>query len=713
MRQRTALTGLALLLAIAGVTWLLVESEVFGSAELATDEEHLEGVSPEDALTAERAEGAEPGATLTGREARVANPDAGSGPVEVLVLGPSKIPLPGVIVEALPAEALASPKDAAPTTSKEPEGAPGVAARAYPKATTDENGVAWLPNTPYDGTWIVRTSAAGGSGIIGSRGINLNAMKFVILGQADGPNRKPIWKNVSMSPWKTADITGPAVRLLVDRGMPFRLIEQSAITGAHLSRVPWAVNPQMGVGKEIVLTEAAVQSASVRPGHYGQVRAKLERTPGFVPDRNTRFGAWISPLAKELVAYHPQWPETEVVVTLPAEAAEAASRGWTVNYRISRMRGTVPASLDGFGRLVVRGLPFLPGEAVHLTGTLKDAGRLRAQGHFGMDDRGAVVLEGAWKPYSRQPSSLRSKATDDIIAELTKQLARGEAGLVQLQGAASAEKVAAKLAEKAQAVRQSVVIEAGPNGTHVFRVPHVIDSRDKEAAAAAAAELEKTHGRVRVFVRRVDGRPAAGALIQVGPSSTRLSEKGTVTMGPFKPGDFPVTVLGAGASFRSSVTVVAGETTPLELDAPLGGGIDVRVTDGDDNPLPFATVHITQPSKQAYCDVTGDVQRLDNYTDHSGRRLFKGVEVGDVTLKVRYGGRSQNVVVKVTENDITAAHVTLQFPEPRVATSSSTAERKEQIDRDRAKRMEHAAKRLKDSMKALKELEKRLKESGR
>ena len=138
--------------------------------------------------------------------------------------------------------------------------------------------------------------------------------------------------------------------------------------------------------------------------------------------------------------------------------------------------------------------------------------------------------------------------------------------------------------------------------------------------------------------------------------------------------------------------MVAGETTTIELDAPHGGAVDVQVVDEEGRGLPFAKVYIKQESGLRHSDVEGDVQRVDPFTDHAGRRTLHGVEAGEVEITAVYGTRKAKVKVRVYEKEAALARVVLPVPKP--APAASTKQKPANVNAA----TEEALKRLKESM---------------
>ncbi len=88
------------------------------------------------------------------------------------------------------------------------------------------------------------------------------------------------------------------------------------------------------------------------------------------------------------------------------------------------------------------------------------------------------------------------------------------------------------------------------------------------------------------------------------------------------------------------------------LREPEGGAIDVYVTDARGDPLPFATIVVQTPSKQAWVDEHGGRQRVDPFTDPGGYRRVERVESGTDHGRGGWGGRKARERVVVHEGRI-------------------------------------------------------------
>ncbi|MDJ0973261.1 MAG: hypothetical protein QNJ98_02215 [Planctomycetota bacterium] len=698
-RRRVVAAGLCLL-ALAAVAWLVIEGDLFGEAGLQDDERIVDDAGPDaDMVVEASAEKTEQAPALEGREAPMPDPSAGRGSVEVLVVGPGNVPLPGVVLEAgdTIAAALVNLDDvtsglddsALPAPPPKPE--EGVALPATPSATTDANGKAFFSDLPYDGTVTVRTRGT-------NDGIGASTMKkwmnarFVLVRKSAGA-RNALQALVAGNEASVV-VEGPDVRLVIAHGMPLRLVEQSASTGSTLALAPWTVSPHVGQTQKPELRPLPVIAARATPGAQHRLRVHVSERTGYVPEPKLDMNAWISPLARELIAFVPQRPEAEVMLTLPDGVPMRSGKDWSVKYKVDgRSRGKASAHRDGFGRVTIRGVPFLPGQQVWLGGRVKDYGHLSAVGRFGSDARDPIVLEAVWKPAvpARVAAARAAKDAaklDAMRLELEKKVAQIRINIAETQAGA--------LRLEAVTGSQGRLRLVDGNGA----VQELLIGRE--------TPHDETQGKVKLLVRRPDGTPAAGAWAQVGVKGATLSDRGTALVDRLHPGSYAVRVMGAGATFADKVVVVAGETTTLELNAPVGGEVDVEVVDEEGRGLPFAKVYLKQESTLAHADVTGDVQRIDPYTDHLGRRTLHGVERGEVEVTAVYGARKASVKVQVRDKESTLARIVLAVPKP--APKSKTPVNRLKATEEVMKRLQESldkAEQAKARMRALEEARKR------
>lgn len=692
--HRPRLLGiLACTLAVGAVAWLVIEGGLLGEAGLQHDERVVHDAGPEASMAVDAAgKTIEDAPALEGREAPMPDPSAGRGSVEVLVLGAGKQPLPGVVLEAVATgggvlarldDVTGGTDDAAAPAKSEA----GVALPPTPTATTDARGKAFFPDLPYDGTITVGTRTQHASvrlphlaeGVRGS---------FVIISEEGGSSRT-ITTFASGASGSVA-IRGPEARIEIGRGLPLRLVEQAASTGATLELAPWAVTPYVGQAGRRELRPLPMIAAHVAHGAQNRLGVALSERAGFVRETGIDLNAYVSPLARELIAFVPQRPEAEVMLTVPEGVPLRAGADWGVRYKVDgRSHGKASAHLDGFGRVTVRGVPFLPGQQVWLGGKVKGYGHLSALGRFGTDAREPLALEGIWKPAA--PSRVAEARAAEHAAKLEAMRAKLELSLAQVEREVDETSKDLLTLEVVQDAKGRLrLIDARGGGEKILRGR--IESEDKHL------------GKVRLLVRRPDGTPAAGAWARVGKSKATLSAQGTARFDALEPGTHQVQVMGAGATFTAQVVVTAGETTPLELDAPVGGAVHVEVVDAEGRGLPFARVYVEQESGLAHADLEGDVQRVDPFTDHRGRRTFRGVEAGEVEITAVYGARKASVKVPLGDRMAAPARIVLPVPAPQPKTKAQPPKDGEGAPSDRL-RLEKAMDEIRKAKEKLRWLE--------
>lgn len=173
-----------------------------------------------------------------------------------------------------------------------------------------------------------------------------------------------------------------------------------------------------------------------------------------------------------------------------------------------------------------------------------------------------------------------------------------------------------------------------------------------------------TRGAFELRVLRYDGTPASHAVVHVGPSKLITDADGVARDTSFPTGTYRVRTATIGLlPITGQLKVVNGETARLELRESRGGAIDVRVTDADGDPLPFATISLKLPSTRTaggWVDEQGGVQRVDPFTDHLGHRRLARVECGEVEVHARWGSRLVTTEVLVREGQVVPVTLVLR-----------------------------------------------------
>jgi len=165
-------------------------------------------------------------------------------------------------------------------------------------------------------------------------------------------------------------------------------------------------------------------------------------------------------------------------------------------------------------------------------------------------------------------------------------------------------------------------------------------------------------GSALIEVRRFDGSPASGVLVDIAGFTTRTDDAGTARFERLPVGEHDVVVRAHGLLPLSDwICVTAGRETQLLLREPDGGAIDVHVTDAYGDPLPFAAIQVRTPSKTPWVDERGGRQRVDPFTDHGGYRRVERVEAGRVSVRATWAGLTAERHVDVAAGRV--AEVTL------------------------------------------------------
>lgn len=168
-------------------------------------------------------------------------------------------------------------------------------------------------------------------------------------------------------------------------------------------------------------------------------------------------------------------------------------------------------------------------------------------------------------------------------------------------------------------------------------------------------------GRVRVRVLAADGRRIARAEVSTGALSVETNMSGLVDLEPLAPGarQLRFSVPG-GFRWSATVEVKSGETVVVETREPEAGQLDVEVADDEGRACPFAPIQISAAGPSGAFDVEDGVQRLDHFTDADGRRSFRRVAPGEVTLETWWRGRIARTKVVVEERGRVTARIVVR-----------------------------------------------------
>jgi carboxypeptidase family protein len=140
--------------------------------------------------------------------------------------------------------------------------------------------------------------------------------------------------------------------------------------------------------------------------------------------------------------------------------------------------------------------------------------------------------------------------------------------------------------------------------------------------------------------------PAAGA-----PQPAVTGADGVADVTGLSPGRWTARCEHEGdVPFEVAFTVTAGENAPVEMRAPAGGTIEVRVENQNGDPLPDAVVALCAPEGGAVhawgAGSSGLASRFR--TDAEGRVSIRGVRAGRIVVSVE----KDAAVLKKTEVDV-------------------------------------------------------------
>lgn len=160
------------------------------------------------------------------------------------------------------------------------------------------------------------------------------------------------------------------------------------------------------------------------------------------------------------------------------------------------------------------------------------------------------------------------------------------------------------------------------------------------------------HPRIRLDVRRRDGRPAGGVGVQVehrsrdgvwvAGSDVLTDSFGRATIdAPVEPRTYRVTATAVGfVPTTQEITLPAGRSVESVTVHEVGGRhVLVRVTDVDGKPAPFARIFAWTRHGRFHA-MDGDCQLIRLHTDARGELMLANTPVDDLMLTARYADRS-------------------------------------------------------------------------
>jgi hypothetical protein len=575
------------------------------------------------------------------------------GPVLVRVLDPRGAPCAGVRVESWTAPEKAAVKE---SSGQKPEEVPhsgwNPEAPTPPhdvlRTLTDAAGVARFADLPYDGRAEVRVrsrlneteeqereSVRDGMGAWAEAGappvftfrLALPAREGAPEGQeapvtADSEEMKiEVIQPPPPDLLAKATVEGPEVTLTIDPGLPLSVDVREGGAGRLRRdapvlvrpRVPWA-SPPTG--------DTRVQA---KPGHEVTIRCRAQAPEGWVARLEAAWLATIHPLATRLHAVYPLRPAVDVIVEFPQEVMPYRAEDWAGEINVAGVTLEAPdLHVDGRGHLRVRGGAHLVGDSVTVSGTLGTRWSVQGVGIMGSDPRQPVRVVARAEPRA-PPTPTVEHANEPIQIDL---------------GPAFSGK--------------SFVL-----GDSAFMKVLVQNGRDQTERRAQ----ETSHGPLPLRVIGWDGAPAAGAHVPWLGQVHVADAQGRVVLEGVPTGTHPLQVLGAGAPL--SLSVGAGPLPRAEqvVTATAGGTLEVEVVDALGRALPYAHVALVLPGELPVMDCVDGLQRIDPYTDAAGRRTYRFVPPGKVTVKAWFGTRSSEVQVEVMPGAPIAARVVLPVHE--------------------------------------------------
>jgi hypothetical protein len=497
------------------------------------------------------------------------------GPATVTVLGPNEVPLSKVFV-VLGGIKVEGRKARIPVREQ----------------LTDALGRARFADVPYDGSAYVGLRV---------QQIPPENVSFLTVESTD----VNIFRVLADTPgMRLHSIKGPNATLRTRVGLPFDLQFVDAVTGRRVRGATGSVWP----GFEGAWGKAAPPGAPAAIGrglkcHY---RIAVDVPPGYAPFphriRNSRSLHPDVTRATHTVALH---REAEVVLvakrgaTLPSLEGSNLQMGTGHQFRLAEFD-----TPDGFGRVRVKGFPFVPYVPVQVYWSFAKGGYATGKGRFGATHAEGLVIE-----------------LDVVAASET-----------------------ADMDEVIEDVEEREILDGEPFG--------------ESEGASAPAEV-----RVILDIKRPDGTPATLAHVEFGQvkAQIRPEDKGRRDWS-VRPGTHDVLVWGAGADLRTQVEIGSDATQTVRLQGTEGGRLRVSVRDEKGRVLPHARVTITGPVNQwAQCDVKDGHQRLDSLTNAQGERTFHLVAVGRCQVHIRYGGFYFTKSVEIREGRTTKLDYVMEF----------------------------------------------------
>lgn len=168
------------------------------------------------------------------------------------------------------------------------------------------------------------------------------------------------------------------------------------------------------------------------------------------------------------------------------------------------------------------------------------------------------------------------------------------------------------------------------------------------------------HGDVKVRFLDATRRALPDLRVRIGATTMLTDADGVVRLRKVLDRS-DVEVVDVGYRFEPKVVYVdPGAEVSMELVEAPAGTLEVSVVDASGHAVPSATIAV-QPADFGWFDVDEKgVQRLDPFTDVTGRRTCHDVPCGEATVRASYGGRRGEAKVVVVANAPSVVRITVK-----------------------------------------------------
>ena len=132
--------------------------------------------------------------------------------------------------------------------------------------------------------------------------------------------------------------------------------------------------------------------------------------------------------------------------------------------------------------------------------------------------------------------------------------------------------------------------------------------------------------RVEIRVQDMLGRPARGAFVGLHGQMRTSDAVGRVVFRDVPVGRHALTVWGAGPAWSDEIDVARTKRQTEHVRMPPAGTVTLQVVDEEGKGVSYAEVTVHQSHELPWCDLDGDTQRIDPYTDPTGVRRLRNLE---------------------------------------------------------------------------------------